>query len=263
VNVTSEFAFAVHAAAGDPAGEQFTVVSGGEELPWAMVPGANGERIALVTAGPGRLDTFYDAKLCDAPLPSPSVSRSDDSFGIDQLVALRQSRYCPSDRLDRVASTTFNAAVDPSALAHQVADWVNARLEYTLGASNGSDGAIETFLTGKGVCRDYAHLTIALCRALGIPARMMSAYAPGLTPMDFHAVAEVWTGSCWEVIDATRLAPRSTLIRIATGRDAADTAFVSVFSGAADLISCETFASTDDDLPNDDHHMAVTIQRPT
>lgn len=108
------------------------------------------------------------------------------------------------------------------------------------------------------MCRDYAHLCVALLRGLGIPARLVAVYAPGLAPMDFHAVAEAWIGDAWRVVDATTLAPRSTLVRIATGRDAADTAFLTVVSGRADLVDVEVTAVADL-LPADDLDVPVSI----
>ena len=109
------------------------------------------------------------------------------------------------------------------------------------------------------MCRDFAHLTVALCRAVGVPARFVSVYAPGVSPMDFHAVAEVATEGRWEVVDATQLAPRPTLVRIATGRDAADTAFATTTDGSAELISYGVTAFTDGDLPADDHTRRVEL----
>lgn len=136
---------------------------------------------------------------------------------------------------------------------------MHARLRYELGGSAPLDTAVETLLSGQGVCRDFAHLTIALCRAVGVPARLVSVYAPGLSPMDFQAVAEVAAGGRWEVVDATRLAPRSSLVRIATGRDAADTAFATTTDGSAELLTYQVTAFTDTDLPSDDHAKAVSI----
>ena len=93
-----------------------------------------------------------------------------------------------------------------------VADWVHRRLIYTSGASRPVDTAVDTLLAGQGVCRDYAHLTITLLRALEIPARLVAVYAPGLAPMDFHAVVEADIDGTWSVVDATRLAPTSSLV---------------------------------------------------
>ena len=102
-------------------------------------------------------------------------------------------------------------------------------------------------------------LTIALCRAWGIPARLAAVYAPGLDPMDFHAVTDVLTPDGWCVLDATRLAPRPTLARIATGRDAADTALATTLRGDVELLEAEIHASSDGVLPVDDHVLAVVL----
>jgi transglutaminase-like putative cysteine protease len=101
------------------------------------------------------------------------------------------------------------------------------------------------------VCRDYAHLVIAFLRAHDVPARLVSAYAPGLSPMDFHAVVDVGLDDAWQVVDATGLAPRQSLMRIATGRDAADTAFLSS-AGAAVLLNVLAVTAVADELPRDD-----------
>jgi transglutaminase-like putative cysteine protease len=85
-----------------------------------------------------------------------------------------------------------------------------------------------------------------------VPARVAAVYAPGLRPMDFHAVAEAIVDGRWRVVDATLLAPRAGLVRIATGRDAADTAFLSTYGGAATLTRIEVMAVLDGDLPGDD-----------
>jgi transglutaminase-like putative cysteine protease len=144
-------------------------------------------------------------------------------------------------------------------VARAVAAWVFERLAYEPGSSGPLDTAVDTLLAGSGVCRDYAHLTIALLRALGVPARLVAVYAPGLSPMDFHAVVEVRRAGCWEVHDATRLAPRSSLVRIATGRDAADTAFATTLTGTIELVTASVFAVVEGDLPLDDHAAAVAI----
>ena len=95
------------------------------------------------------------------------------------------------------------------------------------------------------MCRDFAHLVIAMLRARNVPARLVAVYAPGLSPMDFHAVVEAAIDGQWRVVDATTLAPRETLVRIATGRDASDTAFLTVQSGRADLVSMKVNATAD------------------
>jgi transglutaminase-like putative cysteine protease len=210
------------------------------------LPGSNGARLHVVSAPAGRLDVTYQATV-------PALEGGADApFDADVIDALRPSRYCPSDALEAFAPAEL-AGVD------DVASWVFERLAYVGGASRPLDTAVDTLLAGRGVCRDFAHLTIALSRAQGIPARLVSVYAPGLSPMDFHAVAEVHRGGRWEVVDATRLAPRSSLVRIATGRDAADTAFAMTLRGDAQLLSTEITAVVDGDLPADDHVSAVVL----
>jgi transglutaminase-like putative cysteine protease len=129
--------------------------------------------------------------------------------------------------------------------------WVARRLAYVPGSSGPLDTAVETLLAGQGVCRDYAHLVVAMCRALDLPARFASVYAPGLWPMDFHAVAEVHVDGGWQVLDATYLAPRQSMVRIATGRDAADTAFLTTVAGSVEFLEVAVRATVDGQLPRD------------
>ena len=137
--------------------------------------------------------------------------------------------------------------------------WVGTRLNYVPGSSDPIDGAVETLLSGAGVCRDYAHLVVALLRAVKVPARAVSVYAPGLYPMDFHAVAEAFVDGQWRVVDGTLLAPRQTLVRIATGRDAADIAFLDNHRGAIFLHKLWVTAIVNGDLPIDSIDQLVSI----
>jgi transglutaminase-like putative cysteine protease len=132
-----------------------------------------------------------------------------------------------------------------------VSSWVGTRLDYLPGSSRPTDGAVDTLLAARGVCRDYAHLVVALLRAMEIPARFVAVYAPGLQPMDFHAVAEAYLDGAWYVVDSTLLAPRASLVRIATGRDAADTAFLSSYGGPVTLDDLTVTTTVDGDLPAD------------
>ena len=124
---------------------------------------------------------------------------------------------------------------------------MGTRLNYVPGSSYLIDGAVETMLSGAGVCRDFAHLVVALLRAVKIPARAVSVYAPGLYPMDFHAVAEAFVGGQWRVVDGTLLAPRQALVRIATcWRDAADIAFLDNHRAEITLTKLVVTAIVDD-----------------
>ena len=164
---------------------------------------------------------------------------------------MRPSRYCESDRLAPVARAEF-AGLHGHELLATITDWVGARLTYVSGSSRPTDGAVATYLAREGVCRDFAHLVVAFLRACDVPARVVSVYAPGVDPMDFHAVAEAHVDGAWHVVDATRLAPRTSMVRIATGRDAADIAFMTVSGGMVELNEIEVFAVAQPDLPIDD-----------
>ena len=157
-----------------------------------------------------------------AELPEPSLT--------DLSLYRRPSRYIESDTFGGFAASEFGDVSDAE-LLEAVSSWVGTRLDYVPGSSGPTDGATETLLGGAGVCRDYAHLVIALLRALRVPARLTAVYAPGCDPMDFHAVVEAFVADGWYAVDATALAPRSSLVRIATGRDAADTAFMTTVTG--------------------------------
>lgn len=148
---------------------------------------------------------------------------------------LLPSRYCQSDRLEGFVRRQFGG-MGGGALAVALADWVADALDYRANTSSGETTAIDTFASRSGVCRDYAHLLVALARAGEIPARCVSAYAPGVEPPDFHAVAELWLDGAWRLIDATRMAPAETIARVCVGRDATDIAFMTVF-GIAQFVN--------------------------
>ncbi|MFD0521421.1 transglutaminase-like domain-containing protein [Paractinoplanes durhamensis] len=203
-------------------------------------------------AEPGKLIVEYRATVGPQPAPAPVTA-------FDRIVAMRPSRYCPSDRVTGFAATQFGSIGDPTATVRAITEWVFEHLAYTVGSSGPTTDAIDTLLTGAGVCRDYAHLVATLCRALDIPARVAAVYAPGLSPMDFHLVVETALDGEWRVWDATRLAPRQTLIRIATGRDAADTALATTLSGMLTMPEMTVLAIADGDLPIDDHVALVSL----
>jgi transglutaminase-like putative cysteine protease len=246
-------------SAGELIDEHLEVTSDGRVPRPAVteVAGLLGGRMHVVRAEAGTLSISYTATLRAAAPAEPRATA--DPLDLEAVVALRQSRFCPSDAMAGFAAVEFSDVEPGGDVGAAVAAWVFERLAYEPGASGPLDTAVETLVSGSGVCRDYAHLTVALCRALGVPARMVAVYAPGLAPMDFHAVAEVRHGGSWQVHDATRLAPRNSLVRISTGRDAADTAFATTLSGTAELISVGVFAVVEGDLPRDDHAGRVAL----
>ena len=250
-DITDGVVLALQIAVASTAGlrevEQLTVDLDGHTVAVEEVEVEHGGRVHMIECGAGHLTVGYNSLvLRDSPADvAPTVA--------EKLFAVRPSRYCPSDLLEAFADAELDMPQDPADRGRMIGDWVYGRLRYEPGTSGPFDTAVDTLLAGRGVCRDFAHLTVALCRTVGVPARLASVYAPGLSPMDFHAVAEVATGDRWELVDATRLAPRQSLVRIATGRDAGDTAFSTTIDGAADMVASTVMAFVHGDLPRDDH----------
>ena len=141
------------------------------------------------------------------------------------------SRYCPSDRFVFFVNDEF-AGLEGGALVIAMRDWIQHHFSYVPGASSQETTALDTFVSRQGICRDYAHVLITLVRACGIPARFASVYALGIEPQDFHAVAEVFLGGEWHLVDATGMAREGSMAKIGIGRDAADVAFLTAYGPA-------------------------------
>jgi transglutaminase-like putative cysteine protease len=237
----------------DPAevAESLSVTLNGEPIEPRTVQAPHGGRWHVVHVGPGRLAVSYSATITGRAAPAEVTAA-------DEIRYLRASRYCESDRLFPMARAEFAGIERGKPLLDAVSSWVGSRLYYLTGSSRPTDGAVDAMLAGQGVCRDFTHLVVALLRALDVPARMVAVYAPGLNPMDFHAVAEAAVDGAWQVVDATLLAPRSSLVRIATGLDATDTAFLSSYRGDIQLLDQGVLATVDGMLPTDD--VAALVQ---
>ncbi|MFN0129539.1 MAG: transglutaminase-like domain-containing protein [Verrucomicrobiales bacterium] len=145
---------------------------------------------------------------------------------------LYPSRYCQSDRLGRLARSKFGRIRNPFQKAAAISGWIYRNVQYLGGSTTWQTSACDTVTERAGVCRDFAHLGIALCRALSIPARYFTGYAHRLDPPDFHACFEAYVGRWWLLFDPTRRAPLNGLVRIATGRDAADASVATIFGPA-------------------------------
>lgn len=224
VAASADLVFSIAATAGAHLeAEQLSFQQGARTLVAAEMVDAGGSRLHRLRADAGPLRARYRATVSGPPAASSATE-------LDVITSLRPSRYCPSDELFADARRRFGG-LRGGAVVAAVEEFVAGTIAYAPGFSQGTDTAATTLATGHGVCRDFAHLVIALLRAMDVPARYVSCYAPGLQPMDFHAVAEVHVDGAWSIVDATRLADASTLVRIATGRDAADCAFLS-FHGA-------------------------------
>lgn len=244
----AELVFSVAVASGPaPAAEDLRLTVGDASCPLQEIVAPVGGRLHVASVPAGPLVLEYSATASgSAPAGEPTAQ---------ELVTYRRpSRYAESDKLGIVASKRF-AGAQGWDLVDGVVAWVHDNLLYVSGSSGPTDGAVDTYLAQQGVCRDYAHLTLALLRGCGLPARLVSVYAPGLAPMDFHAVVEVAVDGAWHLVDATRLAPRASMVRIATGRDAADTAFLTVHSGGLQFgrldVTCVRHGELPVDRPGD------------
>jgi transglutaminase-like putative cysteine protease len=142
------------------------------------------------------------------------------------------SRYCQSDKLQKLAYKEFGHINNVYSTVLAITDWIYNNVDYSSGSTDSQTSAIDTITERVGVCRDFAHLGIAFCRAMSIPARYFTGYAYQLSPPDFHACFEAYIDGNWIIFDATRLVPLNGLVKIATGRDAADAAVASIFGNA-------------------------------
>ncbi len=234
------------------ASESIAVTLGGSPIEVDELAEEHGTRLHTASSvGPGRIEVTYTASISGRAEPPPVTP-------IDLIRYTRPSRYCESDRLAPFARAEFGSLKGLD-LVEAVSSWVGTRIVYISGSSRPTDGAVATLLAGQGVCRDFAHLVVAILRGCDLPARLASVYAPGLQPMDFHAVAEAYVDGAWLVVDATCLAPRSAMIRIATGRDAADTAFLTTTGDRVDMGWLEVMAITEGALPGDDMDVPVHL----
>lgn len=177
-----------------------------------------------------RVDSVVDTEdhiAVDASAPATPVEALPD----DVLQFLLQSRYCPSDKLSGRAERIVGDAAPGYAQVEAIRAWIHQNIEYQYGTSDATTDALDTLTAGAGVCRDFAHVGMTLCRCLHIPARMVVGYLHQLDPMDLHAWFEAFVGGRWYTFDATQDQPRGGRIVVAYGRDAADVAFLSNYGG--------------------------------
>ena len=233
----SDFIFNIHAA-------QTTHQSVIEEQLFISQPIASviytdptyGSRYIRLKASPGLLALRYEATVdirhrFEAPESLREVPVSQ--LPAEVLPYLYPSRYCQSDRLHKFAAWEFGHLQPGYWRVQAIHDWVHQRTEFLSGSSNGSTSALDTITEQVGVCRDFAHLMIALCRAANIPARFVTGIDYGadpiLGPTDFHAYVEVFLSDSWYLFDPTNISPPMGLVRLGTGRDAADVSFATMF----------------------------------
>lgn len=182
-----------------------------------------------VPSGPFVLEYAADVAVVRSPLPTEVPSDSPGRLPLSVLTYTLPSRYCESDRFGPVAWDLFGRIGNRVEQVREICRWVDANLEYAPGATDSRTSAWEVWGTRKGVCRDYSHLCIALCRALSIPARYLGAFAAGLAPMDFHACFEAYLGGQWYLFDPTDGIAPEKIVVIARGRDAANAPFTTIY----------------------------------
>jgi transglutaminase-like putative cysteine protease len=233
--------------------ETLSVTADGEALPVTELTDDHGGRFHYFQlADPTEVTVEYAATVVGLAVPQKPAL-------MELIRYVRPSRYAESDRLLPTAYAEFGG-LQGEELLLAVRNWVFSELRYVSGSSRGTDGAVDTLLQRRGVCRDFAHLAIALLRSKNVPCRLAAVYAPGLTPMDFHAVAEAHLNGSWYIIDPTGLAPRQSMLRITAGRDSSDTAFLSTIGGSLSLQEMRITALVDGRLPDEDPATLVTLR---
>lgn len=198
----------------------------GHAIPFHRYLDQFGNRLSRFEADIGRINIRYQADIHTEPTRPFNVKDWSVREIPDEILQwLHPSRYCESDQLTNTALELFGHTTPGLSRVQAIVDWVHQNVTYEVGSTNSSTRATDVIQIKKGVCRDFAHLSIAFCRALNLPARFVAGYTFFDTPpQDFHAVFEVWLGQ-WVRFDSTKMAPTEQLIRIAVGRDANDTAF--------------------------------------
>jgi len=214
---------------------------------------AAGNRLMRTQSEPGSFRARYEGYVevtHHMQEPATVVSGPIAALPASVIRYLWPSRYCQTDHVQQLAWREFGHLPPGFAQAQAVTEWVRSRIKFQIGTSGISTSALETFNQGAGVCRDFAHLTIALLRALNYPTRFVTGVDygadPALGPPDFHSYAEAFIGDRWWLFDATGISPLTGLIRIGTGRDAADVAFATMFGSVRSGMPLVSFVAEED-----------------
>ena len=241
LDAASDFIFNIHAAKT----QCQAVVSESLSISQPLTPEyytdpCYGTRYMRLRAQSGPLTARYDGMVDITHVESKPENLFEmpiAALPMDAMKYIYPSRYCQSDRLRKFATTEFGHIAPGYWRVQAIQDWVLSRTAFTSGSSNASTSAIDTLTDQTGVCRDFAHLMIALCRAVNIPARFVSGIDfgadPAMGPTDFHAYVEVMLSGRWYLFDPSGVSPPMGLLRLATGRDAADASFATVFGAVA------------------------------
>lgn len=215
--------------------EQETLTINPFVLAEPLLVGSQNNRFHRLQLQPGSITIDYVADIQLSPmtqLPHAIQQTDQGMLPQDVLIYLNPSRYCENDRMSDIALSMFGCLPQDFARVNSVCNWIYNNVSYQPGTTDFRTTACDVFLQRKGVCRDFAHLAITFCRALGVPARYVSGYACQLEPPDFHGFFEAYLNRRWYLFDPTRLAPPAGLVRIGVGRDAAETAFATTWGGS-------------------------------
>lgn len=248
VNMPTTFIFNIHAlnTASQTVLEEQLLIDLPIELEQYTAHDGSSRFVRLKVQEPTSFKVTY-AALVDMNYTILDERNSANSVPIvdmDSYIAsfLYPSRYCQSDKLMTFSYKEFGQYSSVYQRVLAITEWINANIEYKRGSTDSQTSAMDTITERVGVCRDFAHLAIALCRALSIPARYFTGYAYQLDPQDFHACMEAYIDGNWIIFDPTNLAPLNGLVKIANGRDAADAAVASIFgnaNGTGVLVDCQ------------------------
>ncbi|MES2934165.1 MAG: transglutaminase family protein [Pseudomonadota bacterium] len=236
-DTTSDFIFnieAAHTKCQSVVEERLTLTQ--PIKPLQFTDPANNTRYLRLEGNAGDLGVRYDATVDISHVSESHVNLQEmriSQLPSEALQYIYPSRYCQSDRLQKLANREFGHLQHGYQRVLAIQNWVRQRTAFLSGTTNSSTSAVDTITEMAGVCRDFAHLMIALCRALNIPARFVTGIDYGadpiLGPTDFHAYVEVMLSGRWYLFDPSGVSPPMGLVRLGTGRDAADVAFATVF----------------------------------
>jgi len=192
----------------------------------------------VAPAGPFSVRTSFDVETTETTDTAPGAPFIEVQHLPDEtLPFLYPSRYCESDRFTEMAAELGSGLIAGYDQCNAINNYIRNAIQYTPGAGQQIISAAELNQRSSGVCRDMAHLGIACCRALSIPARMVVGYLETLEPMDLHAWFEAYVGNRWYTFDPTQADLRGGRVAIAYGRDAADVAIYTQFGDPVELLN--------------------------
>ena len=267
VSGAADFIFIVHAARTEQQRVLTEAVVVDPAVPWRVETEPHfGNRLLRLRASSPALHLRYMGNVeVEHYMAEPAhvVSTPIDELPPHTLPFLWSSRYCQADQVQELAWREFGNMPPGFAQADAVCRWVRSQVEFRVGTSTVRTSALETLEQRMGVCRDFAHSTIAILRSLNYPARFVTGVDYGaeesLGPPDFHSYVEAWIGDRWWLFDPTGITPLTGLIRIGTGRDAADVAFATMFGSVRGNMPRVAFAAAEDPAAGITRPQATTL----